>query len=292
VALQVDAEFLKEFEEQLEPARPEKSPIPAKLVGVGRISAAYEIIKEDQENIVYTRMPFFESVEQIEDYEKLYHRYNEQLKDIGVDISEYGTTQVVTKRGRTVLYLYRRKIPPKTTAIGVLNRIAGTECFALARLILREMNKVWKFNGKNRFGLEVSLDGRLSNWSLPALDTESPRIDGKTRLQHIPESTPLMKQDGHELLNAELFLLRATEITRPILRRRYMRDVLVRYYDLRRVSLDMLANFFREIRDSLVSGLIDVANQFIGEEAAVKHLVPLTPEEVRQYKAPTSTWKL
>lgn len=289
--MQIDIGFLEEFEEQLNPLRPEKSPMPARLVGIGRISASYEILKEGQAGIVYTRMPFFETVEQLDGYEKLCSRYNQHLKEIGLDLPEHGWARIQKKNGRTILYLFRRKQSPAATVIGILSRATNAQSFTLVGQILREMNKVWNFNRKNRSGLEISTDGRLSTWSIPGLESDLAQMGPKARLQHTPEGTPLIREHERELLDSELFLLRAKGVMKSALRRRYMSDVLVRFYDLRRVSLDMLSDL-RQVRGSLIGGFTDVANQFLTQEAPIEHLLPLTPEEVKQYHANASDWRL
>ncbi len=267
--MEIDVQLLKEFEDQLNPLRPEKSSIPAKLVGLGRISATYEILEEGQELIQYTRMPFFDTLARLEAYEKLYHRYNQQIKEIGLDLPDYGTTRIEKKGGQTYLYLYREKQPPTATAIGIISRATNAECFAFARQILREMNKVWKFNSKNRSKLEVSTDGRLSNWSMPGIGPDTSQVGTKTKLQCIPNGTPMMRQEEKELLDSDVFFLRAGEVSKPISKRRHIHDLLGRFYDIRRVCLDMLADF-EQTRGKLISGVVDVANQFLLEEAVCR----------------------
>jgi hypothetical protein len=289
--MEIDVDLLKQFEEQLNTLRPEKSPIPAKLVGLGRISATYEILEDGQELAQYTRMPYFDTMIRLDAYEKLYHRYNQQMKEIGIDLPDHGTTRIQKRNGQTVLYLFREKQPANATAIGVVSRATNAQCFAVARQILREMNKAWKFNGKNRSKLEVSVDGRLSNWSIPGIGLDISQVDTKTKLQCIPNGTPMMRQGEKELLDSDLFFLRASEVSQPISKRRHMRDLLGRFYDMRRACMDMLADF-REIRGKLVTGVVDVANQFLLEEAAVEHLLAITPEDVKQYKADALAWKL
>lgn len=289
--MEVDTQFLEEFEEQLDPLRPEKSPIPAKLMGVGRLSNTYQILEEGQELILYTRMPFFDTLPRMDAYEKLYIRHNQQLKEIGLDLPEYGSTRIQKKGGQTVLYLFRKRQPPTATAVGIISRVTNAECFALARQILREINKVWKFNIKNRSRLEVSIDGRLSNWSVPGMVSATSKVDAKTELQYVPDGTPLMRENETELLDPELFFLRAIEVVKPIMKRRHLRDVLARFYDMRRICIDMLADFMRA-RSNIFSGVVDVANQFLSEEAAVERLLSITPEEVMQYTADAFSWKL
>ena len=72
MALAVDRELLKAFEEKLDPAKPEESLIPAEVLGYGEISTIFEIIHESQRDIAYKRMPLFEDTQQVERYTKRY----------------------------------------------------------------------------------------------------------------------------------------------------------------------------------------------------------------------------
>lgn len=60
----VEREFLREFEENLNPAKPEKSKVPIRILGYGEISTVFEIPLEGYSNIAFKRIPMFRSVEQ------------------------------------------------------------------------------------------------------------------------------------------------------------------------------------------------------------------------------------
>ncbi len=289
----VDDDLLKAFEEQLDPSRPEESSMPAKVLGYGEISTVFEILQGEQADIAFKRMPLFDTVAQVENYESLYERYNEQLMKIGLQIPEYGATHIVTHSGRIVLYLYQEKQLPDAIGNKVIHKVSNDECFSLARNVLRELNKVWKFNSKHRGKLEVAIDGQVSNWSVQEMNPNNPSIGRDTRLEYLDTSTPLMRENGKELLDALLFLKPTPPVMRWVLKRFYLQDILDRYYDLRRVCLDLVANFLKEQRSDLVPGLIDVTNEFFRNEAATEHLAPLTPGEVkRYYDSDASTWRL
>lgn len=108
MSLPVNKQLLKDFEEQLDPSKPEESPIPAKVLGYGEISTVFEILHESQKDIAYKRMPLFDSMEQVEKYKKIYRKYNELLRKIGIETPEYGAVYITTDDGRIVLYLYQK----------------------------------------------------------------------------------------------------------------------------------------------------------------------------------------
>ncbi|RDE10973.1 MAG: hypothetical protein C4K49_12440 [Candidatus Thorarchaeota archaeon] len=293
MTITVDDNLLKTFEEQLDPSRPEESPMPAKVLGYGEISTVFEILQEDQSEIAFKRMPLFDTVAQVESYESLYERYNEQLVKIGLQLPEYGATHIVTDSGRIVLYLYQEKQIADAIGNKVIHKVSNDECFLLVRHVFRELNKVWKFNNKHRNKLELAIDGQVSNWSVQEMNPNNPSIGRDTRLEYLDTSTPLMRENGKELLDAVLFLKPTPLVMRWVLKRFYLQDILDRYYDLRRVCLDLVANFLKEQRSDLVPGLIDVTNEFFRNEAVIEHLAPLTPGEVKSYyDNDASTWRL
>ena len=67
--MQVDIELLKEFERGLDPAHPEKSKIPARVLGYGEISTIFEIQAETTKNLACKRMPIFKTKDEVAEYE-------------------------------------------------------------------------------------------------------------------------------------------------------------------------------------------------------------------------------
>ena len=59
--LNINVELLREFERGLDPRFPEKSRIPARVLGYGEISTVLEIGTGSERDLVYKRMPMFKS---------------------------------------------------------------------------------------------------------------------------------------------------------------------------------------------------------------------------------------
>jgi predicted AAA+ superfamily ATPase len=112
-------------------------------------------------------------------------------------------------------------------------------------------------------------------------------------LFYLDTSTPLMRKNGVEQLNTQLFLKPAPPIMRWILKKFYLQDIVDKYYDLRRVVLDLVANFYKEQKPEIIPDLIELTNQFFSENAVINDLIPLTSDEVKDYYGDdASTWKL
>jgi len=66
-------------------------------------------------------------------------------------------------------------------------------------------------------------------------------------------------------------------------------DVMNRYYDLRLVITDIIANFYKEGLPELIPDLVEDANQVL----AAAGIVPLTPDEIAAYyKDDARTWRI
>ena len=159
--------------------------------------------------------------------------------------------------------------------------------------VLRELNKVWRFNEENQPEIAVAIDGQISNWALENFDPENFGIDEDASLLYFDTSTPLIRENGVEMLDAELFLKPTPPVARWLLKKFYLQDILDRYYDLRRVVVDLIANFFKEGRSDLIPRLVELANNFFSAEAVAPDIVPMDYEEVRKYyKEDASIWSL
>ena len=121
----------------------------------------------------------------------------------------------------------------------------------LVRRILREMLPVWEFN-RRQDHLQLSLDGQISNWSIDGFDPLEPYVDDTTPLFYFDTSTPLFRVEGEDQLDAEIFLRSAPSFLAWILRLLFLEDVVNRYYDFRRVAIDLVANFQKEQRGDLI----------------------------------------
>ncbi len=92
-----------------------------------------------------------------------------------------------------------------------------------------------------------------------------------------------MRRDGFEQLNTELFLRSAPGFLRWVLRLFVLQDVVDRYYDLRRVVIDLIANLYKEGRVDLVPVWLETANRFLAKELAAAGLKPINEQEMIAY---------
>ena len=112
-------------------------------------------------------------------------------------------------------------------------------------------------------------------------------------LVYFDTSSPLLRKDGVEQINPELFLRSAPSFLVWILRLLFLQDVLTRYYDVRKVAVDLIANFYKEQRPELVPGLVAAANRFFAAGPWAGSIQPLTVKDIQDYyREDAMIWRL
>ena len=281
--MQVDIELLKEFEKGLDPEHPERSKIPARVLGYGEISTIFEIDSPTTARLACKRLPLFRTREEAESYELLYNAYNAVLADkIGIKVPEYGFAWFADDNGRITAFVIQKKLPSDSIGNRALHILNTENIRTLFLLILGQMNKLWEYNRANP-DRAMGIDGQISNWAINNFIAGTTTLEQDTSLIYFDTSTPLMKKDGAEQLNPELFLRSAPSFLVWLIRWLFLKDVLTRYYDERLVTIDLIANFYKEQRPELIPVLIEAANKFYGATSDGLEIEPLTEKEIKSY---------
>lgn len=241
------------FESGLDPLNLKNSKIPAMVIGYGEISTVFEI--DGDENNAYKRLALFEDRNSAEDYTKIYNAYCDYLRNTGLNLPEDKTVIIDNDKRATILYIVQRKLDPENFAHKLILNYSEQQASDLLTKICDEIEKVWKFNSKNKPDLEIALDGQLSNWV----------IENDNKIFYIDTSTPLFKIKNVEQLNPDLILKTAPSFLRWVLRLFFLKDVMNRYYEPRSVYMDLIANLHKEQRPDLVPIAIDIVNKYIKE---------------------------
>ncbi|MEA3471681.1 MAG: DUF6206 family protein [Thermodesulfobacteriota bacterium] len=280
----IDIQLLNDFEKGLDPRHPERSKIPVRIIGYGEMSTIFEINLRSLDNYAFKRMPIFRSTEEIDYYEILYREYNRLINDdIDVRIPESTSVRVIPNEGNMVLYIVQRKLPAQSICDRVIKVLDDNSIGELVVLILRKMKKVFEFNASGG-KITIGFDGQISNWAIKDYDGSGPpHIDEDTQFYYIDTSTPLMSEKGVEKLNPDLFLRSAPSFMVWLIKWFFLEGVMTRYYDFHLVTVDLIANFYKEQRADLIPSLIDRANRFFEEEARELDIAPITQKEVRSY---------
>ena len=276
-------DLLQEFEQGLDPREPERSRIPATVLGYGEISTVFSIDVEDLIGLAFKRMPLFRDDVEIQAYQTAYEEYCRLLQqEAGLRLPAHGFASLTSQAGRPVLYIIQHRLPSASIGNQALHLLPDEMVLYLVRRILRKLLPVWEFN-RRQDHVQLSLDGQISNWSIEGFDPDQPFVDSTTPLLYLDTSTPLFRVDGNDQLDAEIFLRSAPSFLAWILRLLFLEDVVSRYYDLRRVAIDLVANFQKEQRGDLIPEVLDVANEFFRTDAADLEILPIDESEIVSY---------
>ena len=280
--MNIDVELLKKFEQNIDTMNPEGGTIPIRILGYGEISMVFELIG-DPSKLAYKRIPIFDTEAQVERHMRAYNEYNRILKDeVGLTLPDYGVVWFFDDSGTIQFYCVQEQVPYDSIGNRVIHVLREEDILKLVQLVLREMKKVWEFNRKNK-ELDLGLDGQISNFSVINFNPDDPKVDDNTKLCYLDTSTPMLRVNGVESMQAELLLKSAPSFLRWLLKALFLKETVGRYYDWRKVTIDLVANFFKEQKPELIPELITLVNDFFKEEANDFGIEPISLEEVKKY---------
>jgi len=280
--MKIDIEVLKKLERSIDTYNPEKGEVPIKILGFGEISLVFEIVG-DPEQIAYKRIPIFENEKQVNRHIWAYNEYNRILsQDVGLNLPKYDVVWFKDNEDKIQFYCVQEKISSESVGNKVIHDLSTKDVKTLILLVMREMKKVW-VHSKNHETLDLGLDGQISNFAIIGYDPNNPKIEKDTKLLYFDTSTPMFRKNGIEAMDAELFLESTPSFLRFLVKAAFLDEVIDRYYDWRLVTIDLIANFFKEQKPELIPGIIRQVNKFFKEEASEFNMEPITFEEVQKY---------
>ena len=274
--LHATAEVLADLEAVLDPARPEATD-GVTVVGYGEVSVCLRVAELD--GVVSKRMSGFRDAAAAERYLALVEEYLQALRTGGVDVVDTALVTVPRAGRAPVVHLVQPELPAATLGHSLL-RTADDEVVARTlSQVLEAVAGLHAANAARTDGVEVALDGQLSNWWFAAAET----ADRGPVLVDV--GTPFMRRGREHLVDT-------TWLESPIpagLRLYYRRRGLVGaylddYYDPRLVAVDLLGNFHKEGRpDRLPLGLEVVNSWLLSHRGTLPSTTPVTAEEVERY---------
>ncbi|MHB8896562.1 MAG: DUF6206 family protein [Candidatus Geothermincolia bacterium] len=291
--LEIDLDLLREFELNLDPRHPDRSEIPARVLGYGEISTVFEIGSGSQVNIAYKRMPVFEKESELEAYRWIFREYNRLLaSEVGLNLPRFGYGAVDGKDGRPVMFLAQEKLDAASIGSAVIHAVSEDDAVRLVTQVLKQLARVWDFNAQQD-EVEIGIDGQISNWAVKGYDPAGPRLPGEMELVYLDTSTPFMRLAGVEQLDPELFLRSAPSFMVWVLRMLFLEDVMTRYYDFHLVAVDIVANFYKEQLPGMIPWLVEATNDFFENEVPELGIEPITAAEVKSYyREDAIIWRL
>ncbi|NHJ26090.1 MAG: hypothetical protein EAX89_16045 [Candidatus Lokiarchaeota archaeon] len=279
--MKINLDLLKKLERSINTINPEKGKVPIRILGFGEISLVFELL-EDPNHLAYKRIPIFDNELQVKRHIWAYNNYNEILANAGLLLPDYDIAWFRDHRNKIQFYCVQEQVAAESVGNKIIHEIPIEEIHLLVLLILREMKKVWTYSRKHK-NIDVGLDGQISNFAVKGYNSNNYHITPETKLIYLDTSTPMFRIKGKEAMEAVLFLKSAPSFLRWLLKALFLEETVGRYYDWRKVAIDLIANFFKEQRPELIPSLIRLINKFFAEEATEFQIMPITVEEVQKY---------
>ena len=281
----IDLELLTRFEAGLNLRRPEHGAVPARVLDHGETSTILTIGGKGAPALVYKRLPVFLGTEDAGKYEALHRRYVKALGErAGVRVAPSTTVQLPDVTGRyVVVYIIQDMLPEDTICHMATYRVSPSDVNRMVMAILAETAKVFDLNRVHQGELELGIDSEIANWALLGFDPDKGTLPDRLKLSYLQTNLPFMRRQGVEQLDPAPFLRAAPSILLPVIRRTFLPELLARFYDFRRVAIDMVAKVHREGRAELVPGIIDAINWYFLAERREHHFRPVTFEEVMRF---------
>jgi hypothetical protein len=261
------------------------------IIGYGEISTVMRLRKSgwpigdenivrDESRWIWKKMPPFPDRAEVERFEKLYVDYRNLLVEkIGIAVPGQTIRYFRHDRYYTV-YAGQEKIDSNSICNLLIKKLDERNAGRILEMILQALGSVFSFN-RNDPHVSVGIDAQLSNWSLVSKHGRDGTVHDDDGLVYIDTSSPMIKIDGEEQINTEIFIKSAASFLRPIIRAFFLKEVVDRYYDFRSVMIDIIANLHKEKRTDLIDGFIGIANSYgTSHNLEIK---PLTRKEIDSY---------
>ncbi len=268
--------ILSELESRLDPAEPERTP-GLTVLAYGEVSACLQLT--GLPGLVCKRMSGFADEAAAERYQELVRTYLSELAAAGVQVVDTGVVPIPRPGRPPVVHLVQPELPVASLGHSILKTADDPMVVDAVERVLAATLRLAVYHRERSDGLEVALDGQLSNWSF---GPDSPHLTDPVL---VDVGTPFMRRAGRHLVDIGWLETPIPAGVRTYYHRRglvgaYLDD----YYDPRLVAVDLLGNFHKEGRADRVPLGVDVVNGWLAGDASVlgPH-EPVTAEQVEKY---------
>ncbi len=261
--MDIDIELLNRFEHELIPHDLSRASIPAEIIGFGEISAIFQIGGE--ENIIYKRIPIFPDVKTAESYKQMYFEYCALLRQAGINLPEDDAFIVQVPGHPVVIYFAQQRFEDQFFCHNLIKTLSEADRIDMLAQIMSALTHIWNFNTQQMPQFEIAMDCQLSNWVWM-------EENGKRKLFLVDTSTPFVRKNGIEQLEVELLLQSVPVYIRWLVRRLDLDDVIGRYYDHKKVVIDLVANLYKEQRPDLIPWFLEIVNKYLEQAISQKEI--------------------
>ena len=269
------ADVLADLERRLDPAAPERTD-GLTVVASGEVSACLRVA--GLPGLVCKRMSGFADAAAADRYTTLVREYVAELGSAGVRVVETDLVPVERPGRAPVVHLLQPELPAETLGHRLLLTSDDDAVSDAVGRVLSTVLRLMTANQARSDGLEVAVDGQLSNWSFGTAEEDA-------RPVLVDVGTPFLRRDGRHLIDIGWL----ESPIPPVVRAYYHRRALVAaylddYFDPRLVAVDLLGNFHKEGRPDRVPSGVDTVNRWLAAETGpLGPQVPVTVDEVERY---------
>lgn len=275
----VDPELLRDFEQHLDPAWPERPGSGATVVGYGEISTVLALA--ERPDLIVKRMAGFASRAEVAAYGRLVEDYCACLEGCGVTVLETAWQPIETSRNGRVVYLIQPRLAEGAFGNAWVRQAGEAELRALLRGILARLQAVWIANLRHGARLLIGLDAQISNWAV---------LEAAEAPVFVDVGSPFLRRQGREQQDAEIGLRAMPAPLAFVFRRFLLGRVLERYYDLRAVVRDLVANFVKEGRADRIGLALEEVNAWLAGHAPGAPTPLGAAEVLRYYRGDARLW--
>jgi hypothetical protein len=264
---------LDRTERLLDPANPEAGGH-VRVLGYGEISAV--LTTDDLPGLVCKRMAGYPDSASVSAYRSLIEDYLAELADAGVRVAPTEAVPV-TRPGRPpVLYLVQPRADADSLGHNLLLNAQDETLVAALRAVLASVARLAQRNAERSDGVEVAVDGQLSNWAFVA---------GSSGMEPtlVDVGTPFIRTHGRHRLDVEVVVAPAPPGIRALLRLFVADSYQDDYFVPRTLAVDLLGNFHKEGAPERIGLGTEVVNQWLAEADLPGPRDPITVAEVARY---------
>ncbi len=278
---------LDETERRLDPANPESGGH-VKVLAYGEISAA--LTTDELPGLVCKRMAGYPDEASVSAYLDLVDEYLTEITTAGLSVVATEAIPVHRPDRAPVVYLVQPRMDSQTLGHHLLHATDDEGLVTVISQVLDSVALLAQRSAGRTDGVEVALDGQLSNWSFGATVPGSEWSgDADARAAAPPQpvlidvGTPFIRRDGRHSLDARVVVAAAPPGIRALLLRFVADSYQDDYFVPRTVALDLLGNFHKEGAPERIGTGLDVVNQWLATADLPGPRDPITDTEVATY---------